>query len=273
MKHTNFQLILFSFLFINISNCLAQNKSDKVFLKNGKTFDGKIISEKDSSILQFLTDDDITISLKKENIDSIRYAIIDTSGFHKAHYFNFKIGTKFISEVRANNIISKQEVEIIDIKGNEMKTKTTIYQYGATQQITTWSKVLYEPNRISYFLGSPEITFKDGSDQWFSYPIAPSIGTLLPDVKMEGKIYSEGLKFPFKGSYVNQKIISNEIITTPAGTFSCYLLSYTSKSKMLFVKIDVEAKCWISDQVGVVKLELYRKSGELQSQTILESIH
>ncbi|HRA60092.1 MAG TPA: hypothetical protein PLG30_10790 [Bacteroidia bacterium] len=276
MKTTrmNYVLVLIFFnLMLLCNETLAQDNLDVITLKSGKVFKGKLLPGADSLNLQMLTDDEMEITIKKDNIESVVYAKIDTTGFKKAHYFNFPVGTKFITEVKSKDIVSKNEVEIVDVQENEIKTKSITYAYGATQQVVIWSKVRYDENSVSYYLGSPEITFQEGSSEWMSYPVNPEVGTVLPDITMKGKIYSEGIKLSFKANFVNQKVILKETITTPAGTFDCYLLTYTMSSQMLLIKIKSDVKCWISDKFGIIKIEGYIGKGELQSTSILESVH
>jgi len=197
---------------------------------------------------------------------------LNMDGFTKAHYFNFPVGTKFISELRSGNTVSKIEVEIIEIIGNEMKIKNTAYVYGMTTQAVTWSKLRYDTNNVSYYCGAPELTFSNGSAEWMPYPINPIVGTTLPEIIIKGKVYSEGLKVPFTNRYLNQKIETKESITTQAGVFDCYLLTYTSSTKMLVVNIKQNIKCWVSDKVGIVKAETFDDKGVLKSTTTLETI-
>ena len=69
---------------------------------------------------------------------------------------------------------------------------------------------------------------------------------------------------------LNRKVDKKESITTPAGTYDCFALSYDSEMKM-GMKMNFKIKEWISEGVGVVKSESYNKNGKLMGYSELTS--
>lgn len=69
----------------------------------------------------------------------------------------------------------------------------------------------------------------------------------------------------------NRKVEGKEKITTPAGTFDCFKISYDMTSKMM-VSVTMKAVEWISMDAGVVKSESYRSNGKLMGYSLLTKL-
>ena len=66
---------------------------------------------------------------------------------------------------------------------------------------------------------------------------------------------------------MNRKVEGKESVTTSAGTFDCFVISYDHESKM-GIKIRGSAKQWYSEGVGMVKQENYNKKGKLMGSSL-----
>ncbi len=70
---------------------------------------------------------------------------------------------------------------------------------------------------------------------------------------------------------VDRKIEKFESVTTEAGTFNCAKMTYTTKSKIAFMKIEVSSIDWISSKAGTVMSESYDKNGKkMNSRKLIE---
>lgn len=71
----------------------------------------------------------------------------------------------------------------------------------------------------------------------------------------------------------NRKVESKEDITTPAGTFTCYKISYNTDVDMKVMGFGNKSTYgnaeWIAEHVGTVRTESYDKKGNLESYTLL----
>lgn len=67
------------------------------------------------------------------------------------------------------------------------------------------------------------------------------------------------------------KVVGREQLTTPAGTFDCYIVEQTYTAKMAFIKAKGSQKVWYARGIGNVKTEIYDKRGKLSTQQILVS--
>ena len=99
-------------------------------------------------------------------------------------------------------------------------------------------------------------------------PRYPVIGA-LPDYE-----------FVFKFSFVTmtvkgteRKISGKERLTTPAGTFDCFIMEETITTKAMMQKEVEKTVSWYAYGVGLVKENTYDKKGKLVSTTLLNSIN
>lgn len=69
----------------------------------------------------------------------------------------------------------------------------------------------------------------------------------------------------------NRKVEAVENITTPAGTFECYKITYDAATKMM-INVKTKAAEWYSKGVGLVKSETYSTDGKLMGSNVLESV-
>lgn len=104
------------------------------------------------------------------------------------------------------------------------------------------------------------------------FPNNLSVGQNLPDAKMTMKIDMKGVKMTMNVDMVDRKVEGMESVTTPAGTFECYVISYEVQTKMGINKTNT-AKQWISKGVGLVKQEDYNKKGKVLSSSLLTAFN
>jgi hypothetical protein len=69
----------------------------------------------------------------------------------------------------------------------------------------------------------------------------------------------------------NRKVDAVESITTPAGTFECYKISYDVAAKMM-INVKTKGVEWYSQGVGLVKSESYSTDGKLLGSNVLASV-
>lgn len=69
-------------------------------------------------------------------------------------------------------------------------------------------------------------------------------------------------------SITNRVVEGKENVTTPAGTFECYKISYDLVTKTI-MRMTTKAAEWYAKDIGVVKSESYNKNGKLTGYTLL----
>jgi len=95
-----------------------------------------------------------------------------------------------------------------------------------------------------------------------------SVGQELPDGGINIAINMSGINMNMNIDIINRKVEGKETITTPAGTFDCFIITSTTEMKM-GTRMTRHSKQWIAEGVGVVKMEDYKKNGKLDGMGIL----
>jgi hypothetical protein len=105
------------------------------------------------------------------------------------------------------------------------------------------------------------------------FPANISVGDELPDGQLNIKVSSSGMTIMnMDVSIKNRKVEAREEITTPAGTFDCYRISYVTTSETRLISTEFNNMEWIAENVGVVKSESYDRKGKLTGYSLLTSL-
>ena len=99
-------------------------------------------------------------------------------------------------------------------------------------------------------------------------PRYPVIGA-LPDYEFVFKF--SVVSISVKGT--ERKITGKEKLTTPAGTFDCFIMEETVTTKAMMQKEVEKTVSWYAYGVGLVKENTFDKKGKLVSTTLLNSIN
>ena len=105
-----------------------------------------------------------------------------------------------------------------------------------------------------------------------SIPANLTVGASLPDANIAIGISNQGIKMmTIKIDITERKVVAKEDITTPAGTFECYKMTYHISTKM-GLRIQGDVTEWLAKDVGIVKSKTFSKKGKLQSYTLLTGL-
>jgi hypothetical protein len=97
-----------------------------------------------------------------------------------------------------------------------------------------------------------------------------NVGDKLNDGNVRMVVSTSGIQvMDMTISITDRKVEKIEDITTPAGTYNCALITYTTSTKMSFMDMKTISKDWYSSEVGIVKSETYDKNGELSGSRVL----
>lgn len=110
-----------------------------------------------------------------------------------------------------------------------------------------------------------------GDDIFF--PNTLSVGQSLPDATVTMTVDAGMMNITTTISMTNRMVERQESITTPAGTFECYLVTYSNNLKMGALNKTYSCKQWISRGVGMVQEETRKPNGNLMTKSILQSIN
>ncbi len=99
-------------------------------------------------------------------------------------------------------------------------------------------------------------------------PRYPKVGK-LPDYEFQMKFSIVNMKV----SGEQRKISRVEKLSTPAGTFDCFVLEETITTRAMMQKDVEKTISWYAHGIGLVKEASYDKDGNLQSSTVLNRIN
>ncbi|MEZ4780148.1 MAG: hypothetical protein R2816_00665 [Flavobacteriaceae bacterium] len=198
-------------------------------------------------------------------------------------YYPTKKGTAFQMKVydKKDNLSTTIDYSILDSKttgSNQTATIEALTRDDKDKLITTVNyDISCDGDKLSIDFNSlinPQIyeQYKDMeievSGTNIELPNKLSIGQNLPDADVLMNIKVTPINMKLSVVISNRKVEAKETITTPAGTFECFVISYEMDLKMGF-KQNMMAKDWISEGIGLVQSQSFNKNGKQMSRTIL----
>ena len=113
------------------------------------------------------------------------------------------------------------------------------------------------------------IAMTEGGD--YAYPLALSIGMMLPDVVSVFNVRRDGepTKMNIQLHIGNRAVLARERITVPAGTFEAYKVAETVSVKLLIFRVAVKNVSWFVPGVGSVRTEQQTKKGKIENYSEL----
>lgn len=184
---------------------------------------------------------EITTYDKKGKVSAITNYTITESGSDKAT-ITMRMNDKDGELITESNYGMTCNSTGIDIDINSMYSPQLFAQYENMETNVTGSDIIL-PNNMK-------------------------IGDELPDAEMNVSVDMGGVSMNIDVMMLDRKVVDEESVTTPAGTFDCVVIEYNSKIKMGLERKG-SAKQWIAKGVGMVKQEDYNKKGKVTSSTLL----
>ncbi|WP_062053492.1 hypothetical protein [Aquimarina longa] len=105
-----------------------------------------------------------------------------------------------------------------------------------------------------------------------SIPNTLEIDQELPDASVYMSVNAGIMNINMTTTMSDRKVIAKEYVTTPAGTFDCYILTYTNTLTMGMTKT-FYSKQWIAEGVGMVKEETRKTNGNLITRSEVVAIN
>lgn len=102
-------------------------------------------------------------------------------------------------------------------------------------------------------------------------PNTLSEGQTLPDADMFMTVKIVPISLKLTAKVFNRKVEGKETISTPAGTFECFVITHNHESKM-GIKFSGTSKQWLALGIGMVLQIDYNKRGEVISKSVLTKI-
>ncbi len=109
------------------------------------------------------------------------------------------------------------------------------------------------------------------SGEGLRIPNTLAIGQELRDGSVSMEIDAGVMKMNMHVAMTNRKVIRKELITVPAGTFDCYIITYQNTLTMGASKTQYSTQ-WITKGIGMVKEETRKENGKLITRSVLQEI-
>jgi hypothetical protein len=181
--------------------------------------------------------------------------------------------------------------EILDYKqipsGFDARFKTTFYgkkdkpEHEGEYSLKCENGVVYFDLRNAFPSGSLE-AYKD-MEMTFSgtnleVPASLAVGDKLKDalIKVDINNPSIGMVVKVEMEVLNRKVVGQENVTTPAGSFNTFVIESEMNMVSIVMGMKVpmkfKSKEWFAEKVGAVRSESFDKNGKLTGYTILTKI-
>ena len=155
-------------------------------------------------------------------------------------------------------------LKISDKKGKE--TYTTNYSLSCEGNLVKIDYKSLFPTQMMQQYKNMEMDIS-GTD--IELPNHLSVGQELTDANVAVNINMSGMNLKVSVDQINRKVVSQEKITTTAGTFNYIVLTQTTKSKTMGANIELDSKLWLAEGIGIIKHETYKKNGSIMSSSEL----
>ena len=164
----------------------------------------------------------------------------------------------------ADNTLATMAMKLDDKKGKEIYK--TDYKFTCTGNMVSIDyKSLIPASMLEQYKGME----MDISGTDLELPNNLSIGQQLSDANVTMKLSMSGITINTTIDLVNRNVEKKENVTTPAGTFNCYVIYTDNKVKAMMVKQAFPSRVWFAEGVGMIKQESYNKNGKLMGSTVL----
>lgn len=211
----------------------------------------------------------VGVSLAQSNCSEY-YPMVDGASFQ---YTNFnkkgkedgKLLYKVIDVVATGDQVSAtMQMDISDDKGNVHSTTYGIRCEGDVVQVDFKSMM---NQQMFQQMGETEMEISGTDLQW---PNKLSVGQQLPDGNMNIKMQMAGaLNMNMNVETLNRRVEKREQLTTPAGSFDCFVIYSETRTKMMLGNQVMPSRTWLAQGVGMIKQESYNKAGKLVSSSLL----
>ncbi len=205
-------------------------------------------------------------------------------------YFSIREGVKstYESYNAKGKVVSRSVNEFKNVSGSGNQLKATLLSQvldvkNGNVTGSSESDWLCENGVIKFTMNAMAIEGVDMSNpaievlvdgDEMELPSVLDVGQTLKDVSYHVKMSVSGINMMDRNFDIkNRKVDGRESVTTPAGTFDCVKISYTTEStgKSGNTSKPLQTAIWYATDVGMVKTENY-KDGKVSSSQVLVKI-
>ena len=181
-----------------------------------------------------------------------------------------------IGEVKkdGNNFISTINTSFKNEKGEEVVSSSGTYKCEGGVLQADMKMAMPQQQAESMKTTDAKMT-----NAYLEYPYNMTVGQQLKDAEMNMDVDMKGgmvSKVSFKE--LNRKVETKEQITTPAGTWEAFKISYNGNMRTemgntgIGIPFNFTVKEWFVPGIGIVKSETYSKGGKLAGSSMITAI-
>lgn len=165
-------------------------------------------------------------------------------------------------ENNGDSTTATMAISFTDDKGKDVYSSD--YSFTCTGNIVSIDYESLMPQQMLEQYGGMDMQMDiTGTD--IELPNDLSVGQVLDDANVTVKMSMGGINMTTTVDTTNRKVEKQESVTTPAGTFECYVIYSDTESKAMMVKQSFPSRVWLAEGVGMVKQETYKKNGDLMN--------
>ncbi len=158
--------------------------------------------------------------------------------------------------------------ELYDKKGKELTKGSYSVRCKGNTFYMDMSNLI--PENVRQMGGESEMKM---SGDGFVMDTDPKVGDQFPDSENTIEFKMGPMNMKMTMNITDHKVEAKETITTKAGTFECFKISYVADTKMMMNKFQSRVVNWYAKGVGTVKSESYNaKNDKLMSQMVLSEL-
>ncbi|NAS14397.1 DUF3108 domain-containing protein [Poritiphilus flavus] len=170
-----------------------------------------------------------------------------------------------VSDVNSDGSVThaKMNMKVKDKKGKKVAESSYNLSCSGDKVTIDFESLLNSDMMAQFQDMEVEVT---GTD--IELPNELNVGQALPDASVSMQVAAGVTNINMTVDMVNRKVEKKETLTTPAGTFECYVIYSDNKTKMMMER-NFPSRMWLTEGVGMVKTENYNQGGKLVSSTVL----
>jgi hypothetical protein len=153
-----------------------------------------------------------------------------------------------------NTVTSTVNVEMFDPKGKSISKATNNIQ--CTGGVLMMDMKMFIPSAQQEQMGTASAS---ANNVYLEYPSSMKEGDVLKDGQFNMDFKSNtGIGGSVSVAITERKVVGKESVTTPAGTWECYKITYHSKINMKIIvgiPINMDVTEWYAPGFGTVKTE------------------
>jgi hypothetical protein len=161
------------------------------------------------------------------------------------------------------------QIEVFDENGKKMSTANAVYKcVNGTLLMDMSASMPYQGEQ-------KEQMRAQGEEQraFLQYPPDMSVGQQLPDARFTMRLQQQGsIISSAMFSATQRQVEAREKITTPAGSWNCFRISYTAKTQVAFASFRYQVTEWFAPGFGIVRSVSRNKKGKITGRSELTKI-